>query len=103
MALPTIAMQQEATPIYKVCKAVTPPNENDEIIFYVPDGELTFFSRNCTEFANDYWEGLKRNDIKGSVVRQVSTADGTLYFSNPLADFTMLSYLKEATTPMAQL
>ncbi len=94
MALPTIAMQQEATPIYKVCKAVTPPNENDEIIFYVPDGELTFFSRNCTEFANDYWEGLKRNDIKGSVVRQVSTADGTLYFSNPLADFTMLSYLK---------
>ena len=94
MAFPAIAMQQEATPIYKVCKAVTPPNESDEIIFDVPDGELTLFSRNCTEFANDYWEGLKRNDIKGSVVRQISTEDGTLYFSNPLADFTMLSYLK---------
>lgn len=42
---------------------------------------------------NDY-EGLQRNDIKGSAVRQIYTEEGTLYFSNPLSDFTLLSYLK---------
>lgn len=69
--------------MYKVCKAVTPPDEDAEIIFEVPDGDVSFFSRSCTEFKNDY-EGLQRNDIKGSVVRQVyDAADGTLYFANP--------------------
>lgn len=93
LALPALAMRQEAKPLYTVCKAVTPPDDDAEIIFEVPDGEESFFSRSCTEFMNDY-EGLQRNDIKGSVVRRIQTADGTLYFSNPLSDFTLLSYLK---------
>lgn len=94
LALPANAMPQDATPLYKVCKAVTPPDEDAEIIFEVPAGEESLFSRNCTEFMNDY-EGLHRNDIMGSVVRQVyDAADGTLYFANPLSDFTLLSYLK---------
>lgn len=93
LALPANAMPQDATPLYKVCKAVTPPDADAEIILEVPDGELTCLSRNCTEFSYD-WEGVHRNDIKGSVMRQIHAEDGTLYFSNPLADFTMHSYLK---------
>lgn len=93
LALPAVALAQEARPLYTVCKAVTPPDDDAEIIFEVPDGEESYFSRSCTEFKNSY-EGLERNDIKGSVVRQIYAADGTLYFSNPLSDFIMLSYLK---------
>ncbi len=99
LILPNVAMSQvavshvEATPLYKVCKAVTPPDEDADIIFEVPDGEVRFFSRSCTEYKNDY-EGLQRNDIKGSAVRQVRADDGKLYFSNPLSDFILLSYLK---------
>lgn len=93
LALSAMAVPQEFAPLKKVCREVTPPNADDEIIFEVPDGELTYFSRNCMEFSYD-WEGVHRNEIKGSVVRQIKAEDGTLYFSNPLADFTMLSYLK---------
>lgn len=93
LALSAMAMPPEFAPLNKVCREVTPPNADDEIIFEVPDGELTYFSRNCMEFSYD-WEGVHRNEIKGSVVRQIKAEDGTLYFSNPLADFTMLSYLK---------
>lgn len=93
LALSAMAVPQEFAPLKKVCREVTPPNADDEIIYEVPDGELTYFSRNCMEFAYD-WEGVHRNEIKGSVVRQVKADDGTLYFSNPLADFPMHSYLK---------
>lgn len=93
LAFSAMAVPQEFAPLKKVCREVTPPNADDEIIFEVPDGELTYFSRNCMEFSYD-WEGVHRNEIKGSVVRQIKAEDGTLYFSNPLADFTMLSYLK---------
>ena len=93
LALSAMAMPQEFAPLHNVCREVTPPNADDEIIYEVPDGELTYFSRNCMEFAYD-WEGVHRNEIKGSVVRQVKAEDGTLYFSNPLADFTMHSWVK---------
>ena len=93
LALSAMAVPQEFAPLHKVCREVTPPNADDEIIYEVPDGELSYFSRSCMEFAYD-WEGVHRNEIKGSVVRQVKAEDGTLYFSNPLADFTMHSWLK---------
>ncbi len=93
LALSAMAVPQEFAPLKKVCREVTPPNADDEIIFYPPEGELTYLSRNCMEFAYD-WEGVHRNEIKGSLMRQIKAEDGTLYFSNPLADFTMLSWLK---------
>ena len=39
MALPAVSVAQEASPMYKVTKSVTPPDENDEIIFEIPEGE----------------------------------------------------------------
>lgn len=93
LAFSAMAVPQEFAPLHKVCREVTPPNADDEIIFEVPDGELTYLCRNCMEFSYD-WEGVHLNEIKGSVVRQIKAEDGTLYFSNPLADFTMHSWLK---------
>lgn len=93
MALPAVSVAQEASPMYKVTKSVTPPDENDKIIFEIPEGETGYFSRDCTSFKYDY-EGLSKGDVYGSAVTMTKTDDGTVYFSNPLTEFTLLSYFK---------
>lgn len=91
----SMVFAQTPQPMRKVCKAVTPPNEEDEIVFEVPDGELSYYSRSCESFQNDYFDGLTKEDIKGSVVKTVYVAEeGTVWLSNPLSDFVMLSYVK---------
>lgn len=87
------AFAQIPQPLSKVCKAVTPPDENAEIIFDIPDGEVSYFSRNSVFFKNDYYEGVSRSTVMGSLVQQVCTEDGTLYFSNPMSDFMLHSYM----------
>lgn|GEM_PF-2776165 len=86
---------QTPQPVSKVCKAVPAPDEDSEIVFEIPDGEQKFFSRNCDSFKNDYFEGVSESEIKGSVVRQVYVAeDGNVWLSNPMSDFTLLSYVR---------
>lgn len=89
------AFAQTPQPIFKVGKAVTPPNESDEIVFEIPDGEVSTYSRNCEQFIYDYYDGAYQSFDKGGVVRQTYIKeDGTVWLSNPLSGFTMLSYVK---------
>lgn len=90
------AFAQDPQPMFKIGKAVTPPDENEEIVFEIPDGELSLYSRNCETFEYSYWEGTVTKTVnKGSVVRQTYIEeDGTIWLSNPLTDFTLLSYVK---------
>lgn len=52
------ALAQNPQPMYKVTKAVTPPDEDAEIVFDIPDGVATSYSRNCRSFKNDYIDGV---------------------------------------------
>lgn len=90
----TAVYAQMPQPMFKVCKSVTPPDESAEIVFEVPDGETSYFSRN-SEFFSYEWGQVYKSDIKGSVVRQIYVQeDGNVWLSNPLSDFTLLSYVK---------
>ena len=86
---------QSPQPLRKVCKAVPAPDLDSEIVFEIPAGEKKFFSRNSESFKHDYYEGVSKSDIKGSVVEKVYVAeDGNVWLSNPMSDFTLLSYVK---------
>lgn len=93
IALTTSIAAQQATPLYKVVKTVTPPDETDEIIFEVPEGETSYLSRDCVAFKYDY-EGVSKSTVYGSAVTMTTTGDGTVYLSNPITEFTLLSYFK---------
>lgn len=89
------AFAQTPQPIFKVGKAVTPPNESDEIVFEIPDGEVSTYSRKCEQFILNYYGSATQRNDKGGVVRQTYVKeDGTVWLSNPLSCFTMLSYVK---------
>lgn len=94
IAAPTV-LSQEARPMLKVTKAVVPPEEDSEIVYEIPTGETTVYSRECTAFHNDYFNGVTISHPKGSMTKKTYVAeDGTLWFSNPLSEFMLLSYVK---------
>lgn len=81
--------------MYKVTKAVTPPDEDAEIVFDIPDGVATSYSRNCRSFKNDYIDGVMISDTKGSYTKQVVVSeDGDIWFSNPITEYLMFSYVR---------
>lgn len=90
------AFAQAPQPMFKIGKATTPPNYNDTIVYEIPNGEVSVYSRNCESFIYSYYEGgVNISEDKGAAIRQTYVKeDGTIWLSNPLSCFTMLSYVK---------
>lgn len=66
---------------------------NDEIIWDMPEGTTSMYSRNCDSFTVDGFEA-SHEMVYGSAVEAVTTSDGSFYITNPVTDYPAFSWLK---------
>ncbi len=94
-----IAMQAAAAaPAAKV--KMQAAEVNDEVMFFPPDGELTWLDRTCDGFVVEAYEAT-HSTIRGSIVQRVDGEDGYVYLNHMASEYpvdTWTRFKKEGNT-----
>ncbi len=69
------------------------PQVNDEIIFDVPEGELSWLDRTCDGFVKQAYEAI-HSQILGSVVQMVEGEDGYVYLSHMASEYPVNTWTR---------
>lgn len=82
--------------INKVLDQFPPPNVNEEMIYEIPCGEETCFSRNCEGIeVKSYPYASWKHEVKGELVKTIYVPeDGDIWIYNPKANRRLDSYMK---------
>ncbi len=66
---------------------------SDEVIWYAPEGEVTWLSRSCDGFVTQAFDAT-HGQVIGSVVQMVETEDGEVYLSHMASEYPVDTWIK---------
>lgn len=66
---------------------------SDEVIWYAPEGELTWLTRSCDGFVTEAFDAT-HGRVLGSVVQMVETEDGEVYLSHMASEYPVDTWIK---------
>ena len=70
-------------------------NVSDEVIWYAPDGEMTWLERSCDGFVTKAYDAV-HGQVLGSVVQMVDAGDGEIYLSHMASEYPVETWIKAA-------
>lgn len=66
---------------------------SDEVIWYAPEGEVTWLTRSCDGFVTEAFDAT-HGRVLGSVVQMVETEDGEVYLSHMASEYPVDTWIK---------
>lgn len=66
---------------------------SDEVIWYAPEGEVTWLTRTCDGFVTQAFDAT-HGQVIGSVVQMVETEDGEVYLSHMASEYPVDTWIK---------